>query len=155
MKYNPKFIVMGYDNKFGKNALGTFEYLKNNKLYKHIEFIQEKKYHIKNNNVKTSIIKKMIATNQIYTANEMLGYKYYLIGTVIEGNKNGRKLGFPTANIKILYSEQLIPSNGVYSVTLYYNNNKYSSICNIGINPTFNKNDNKRNARCWFGCFKY
>ena len=79
-----------------------------------------------------------IANGEINSANNYLGYKYKISGKVVEGDRRGRELGFPTANINLLNPEQLIPLNGVYSVNLIFDRRKYKGICNIGYRPTLN-----------------
>jgi riboflavin kinase / FMN adenylyltransferase len=85
---------------------------------------------------------------QIDTANECLGYTYFFSGTVVEGNKLGRTIGYPTANLKIEEEKKLIPGNGVYAVEVLVNGEwsmvngetqtltKYKGMMNIGIRPT-------------------
>ena len=138
LKYNPKCIVIGYDNYFGRNREGSYDYLINNKKYKNIKIIKHNKYAHNGFNIKTSIIKNHIAKGEINIANNYLGYKYKISGKVVEGDKRGRELGFPTANINLLNPEQLIPLNGVYSVNLIFDRRKYKGICNIGYRPTLN-----------------
>ena len=71
-------------------------------------------------------------------ANQYLGYSYYISGTVIDGYKVGRKLGFPTANLKPSCAEKLIPETGVYAVYAYIGSDKYPGMLNIGYRPTLN-----------------
>ena len=141
-KYDPHIFIIGYDNCFGKNRMGNYEYLSNDNKYKNILFIEEKPYKINNEVVKTSYIKKLILSHKINTANEYLGYKYSIQCKVIHGEKVGRTIGFPTANMKIIKKEQLIPPNGVYSVNLIHDNKSYPAVCNIGYRPTINKSNN-------------
>ena len=139
-KYNPSIILIGYDNKIGKNRIGTYELLKEHLNDTDIEVLQCEEYNSDNSKVSTTNVKNNIDQYNIILANELLGRKYSIKGKVIEGESNGKKIGFPTANIKINSFEQLIPPNGVYSVTLEVDNKKYNSICNIGYCPTIKKN---------------
>ena len=140
-KYNPQYIILGYDNKFGKNGLGDIHYIKNADQYSNIEVLKVDPYKYKNNIVKTSLIKDYISNGNVSYANLLMTRKYCIIGKVISGNKIGTKLGFPTANIKINESKQIIPKNGVYSVNLIFDSMKYESVCNIGLTPTLNLQD--------------
>jgi len=142
-KYNPKSIVLGYDNKFGYKKTGTFNYLSQNNNYKNIIIKQCNEFCIKGIPVKSSSIKKFLINGMIDKANEYLGYKYSISGIVVRGNGIGVKIGFPTANIEINENKQLIPSNGVYSVNLTFNNSKYSAICNIGTKPTISMDSDR------------
>ena len=139
-KYNPSIILIGYDNKIGKNRIGTYEVLKEHLNYTDIEVLKCEEYNSDNSKVTTTNVKNNIDQYNIILANKLLGRKYSIKGKVIEGKSNGKKIGFPTANVEINSFEQLIPPNGVYSVTLEVDNKKYNSICNIGYCPTIKKN---------------
>ena len=141
-KYNPSYLIFGYDNYFGYNKTGSYKYVKNCKKYKNINCIQVNQYENSEELVKTSNIKKLILDSKIDIANQYLYTKYKLFGYVDEGYKIGRTLGFPTANINVNI-EQIIPGNGVYSVNLLVGNNIYKGICNIGVCPTLH-NKKKR-----------
>ena len=67
-----------------------------------------------------------------------MGYHYYLEGTVVDGYKVGRKIGFPTANLRVDFHNKLIPSIGVYAVYVYVNGEKHKGMLNIGYRPTIN-----------------
>ena len=67
-----------------------------------------------------------------------MGYSYFLQGTIVGGYQVGRKIGFPTANLRVDFSNKLIPSVGVYAVYVYVNGQKYKGILNIGHRPTLN-----------------
>ena len=139
-KYNPSIILIGYDNKIGKNRIGTYEVLKEHLNETDIEVLKCEEYNSDNFKVTTTNVKNNIDKYNIILANKLLGRKYSIKGKVIKGERNGKKIGFPTANIKINSFEQLIPPNGVYSVTLEVDNKKYNSICNIGYCPTIKEN---------------
>ena len=77
---------------------------------------------------------------EVVEANSLLDRNFSISGTVIKGRGVGKKLSFPTANIHISNPAQLIPGNGVYHIDLFIkkDNKTYNSVCNIGIRPTFN-----------------
>jgi riboflavin kinase/FMN adenylyltransferase len=77
-------------------------------------------------------------------ANKWLGYSYSVSGTVMEGRKIGRTIGFPTANIKPDYQYKLIPGNGVYAVLVQLDDNLYPGMLSIGSNPTVNTDNRFR-----------
>lgn len=85
-------------------------------------------------------IREALDKGNVKLANRLLGYKYSLYGKVIKGNKIGRKIGFPTANIDIENDFKLIPAIGVYAVLVIFNNKTYKGMLNIGIRPTLNIN---------------
>ena len=73
---------------------------------------------------------------KISSANALLGYEYNITGNVIEGNKIGIQLGFPTANIEVHDSNKLVPPTGVYAVRIKYNGVIYNGMLYIGTRPT-------------------
>jgi riboflavin kinase/FMN adenylyltransferase len=77
-------------------------------------------------------------------ANKWLGYSYSVSGTIMEGRKIGRTIGFPTANIKPDYQYKLIPGNGVYAVVVQLDDNLYPGMLSIGSNPTVNTDNRFR-----------
>ena len=143
-KYNPKYIYFGYDNKFGYQRIGSYDYFLNNAKFKNITPVKCDEFLCSDKNVKSSKIKLLIENGKLIQANKLLGYKYNISGIVVKGDKIGSSIGFPTANISVEENKQLIPANGVYSVNLIVDNNIYNGICNIGIRPTFNKSTDLR-----------
>ena len=139
-KYNPKLIILGYDNKFGYKGEGDYEFLCTYLKGRDIDVIKYKPCKRFGRVIKSSIIKQMILSGDINNANKYLGRYYELEGTIIEGNKQGKKIGYPTANIDLNDKQQIIPKVGVYSVNFIIGNTKYKALCNIGYRPTFEKN---------------
>jgi riboflavin kinase/FMN adenylyltransferase len=132
--FNVKYIVFGYDNHFGKNREGTFEYTTQN--FKDIQaelIIASKKDRI---TISSTRIKEEIQNGRILQANNLLGHKFSVSGNVVQGMKMGRKLGFPTANVKYDSSEKILPKNGVYYTLTKVNEKEYVSVTNIGIKPS-------------------
>ena len=85
-------------------------------------------------------IRHAINNGNIKYANSLLGHKYKLKGIVMKGRQNGKKIGFPTANVKIKEREKILPKNGVYAVKVNYNEITHLAMMNIGTNPTFSGN---------------
>ena len=132
--FNVKYMVFGYDNHFGKNREGTFEYTTQN--FKDIQaelIIASKKDKI---TISSTRIKEEIINGRILQANNLLGHKFSLSGKVVQGMKMGRKLGFPTANIAYDASEKILPQNGVYYTLTKVKDKEYVSVTNIGIKPS-------------------
>ena len=132
--FNVKYIVFGYDNHFGKNREGTFEYTTQN--FKDIQtelIIASKKDKI---TISSTRIKEEIQNGRIVQANNLLGHKFSLSGNVVQGIKMGRKLGFPTANVAYEASEKIVPKNGVYYTITKVKDKKYVSVTNIGFKPS-------------------
>jgi riboflavin kinase/FMN adenylyltransferase len=128
-----KKIVVGKDFKFGKNRSGDITTL--------IHFFGEENifllddFLIDNEKVSSTKIRYYLSNGDIEKANNYLGREFSLIGTVIEGKKIGRSIGFPTANLS-LDQDTFIPNFGVYTGKIYIDNNIFNTIVNIGLNPT-------------------
>lgn len=86
--------------------------------------------------ISSTKIRRLIAEGRIVEANEFLGYRYQLTGVVVAGERLGRKLGFPTANMQLYNPLKAIPAFGVYAVTAEVEGRVYAGVCNIGIRPT-------------------
>jgi riboflavin kinase/FMN adenylyltransferase len=135
-KLNAQCMVVGYDHRFGKNRSGGFSEL--------TEFAKKFNFKVKEINaseideiaVSSTRIRKAIASGNLRDANELLGKPYRLTGIVVEGQKLGRQLGFPTANLMIDEPHKLIPPNGVYLGFVIIQNKKYKIMLNIGVRPT-------------------
>lgn len=141
---NTHCLVIGYDHKFGKNREGGFEHLSKcaSRYGFHIEKLDA--LSIEQENVSSTKIRKALQNGIIHLANEYLGYKFTLHGRVVQGEKVGRKLGFPTANIEASDKHKIIPGYGVYAVHILIDGTTYQGMLNIGIRPTFNKNADNR-----------
>lgn len=138
--FNPNTIVIGYDHHFGKNRTGNIDLLKefSPKYGYNVEEIS--KQTIDDIAVSSTKIRNALLTGQIQTANNLLLAPYSLKGRVIHGNKIGRELGFPTANIDVQESMKLIPNPGVYAVLIEYNQLKYNGVLSVGYRPTVVEN---------------
>jgi len=141
--FNPKLIIIGYDHRFGKGRIGDFALLEERGSalgFKVKEISEELLNEIV---ISSTKIRESLLTNQIKQANDFLGYAYFFDGKVIEGNKLGRTIGFPTANLHISSEDKLIPGNGVYAVEIHLKNSNnvnqsipLKGMMNIGIRPT-------------------
>jgi riboflavin kinase/FMN adenylyltransferase len=141
---NIKHIIIGYDHKFGKDRKGdinTFYQLKD-KYHFEVEQIPAKT--VNEINISSTKIRQFLLSGDIENANELLGYNYFLSGTVIEGKKLGRTIGIPTANIKVEDEDKLIPANGVYCVNVNIQNKTYKGALNIGTNPTTDSDNSQK-----------
>ncbi len=129
-------LLLGYDNRFGKDRKGDPEGLRmcaeRNKF--RIEKLPE--YQSAYGTASSSTIRDSILKGDLESAGKMLGYNYYLSGTIVEGNHIGRKIGFPTANIHPLDPNKLIPMNGVYAIHAELRGESYKGMLNIGFRPT-------------------
>ena len=137
-KYKVRMLVIGYDHRFGHNRAETFEDYCRYGRELGIHIMQASAYTQEQDKVSSSAIRRALQTGDIRTATKFLGYHYYLEGTVVDGYKVGRKIGFPTANLRVDFPNKLIPSIGVYAVYVYVNGGKYKGMLNIGYRPTIN-----------------
>jgi riboflavin kinase/FMN adenylyltransferase len=131
-----RHVVVGFNHHFGKDRKGTFENLQKSAREHGIIAERLDQVIIDNLRVSSSGIRHMIEEGRITTANKALGYHYFINGAVVEGNKLGRTLGYPTANIQPFEPKKLLPRNGVYAVLVKANNLIYQGMLNIGIRPT-------------------
>ena len=136
-KLKVKHITCGIDFRFGFKREGDIVDLK--KKFK-VQVLDD--YMIKQTRVSTSLIKSFIQDGFIKEANDLLTKPYTIIGEVVHGNKIGRKLGYPTANID--YKEYTLPKSGVYLTIAKIKDKKYLSMTNIGHNPTLNEQEKPR-----------
>ena len=86
--------------------------------------------------VSSTLIRKALEAGDVKGAAEMLGYRYSLTGVVVAGNRLGRTIGFPTANLKLYDPLKMVPQNGVYAVEAQVLGRTYKGMCNIGVKPT-------------------
>lgn len=137
------FISVGEDFCFGYQRQGNAEYLQSlaNKYNVKVSITQEQNLTIKKESIRisSSYIRQSLSEGKPELATKMLGREYQIIGKVIEGQKLGRKIGFPTANLAIT-PEKFLPQMGVYGVKVDVKNNSLlsnlSGVMNIGIRPT-------------------
>lgn len=134
-KLNVKYLIVGYDHVFGKNRSGNFELLQ--KLAPELGFEVEKMeaVNLHNHSISSTKIREALTAGNIRSANEMLGYVYPVSGTVVDGKKLGRTIGYPTANIAP-DSVKLLPKKGAYIVEVTVGGACYSGMLSIGTNPT-------------------
>ena len=132
---NLKFLVIGDNFRFGKNRSGDINLLKNYQDDKSFELIIPDSVLYKNESISSSRIRNFLQEGDLNAANECLGKEYMISGTVVSGEKLGRKLGYPTANISLDHD---YPLDGVYLTRTILDKKNYLSLTSIGDKPTFN-----------------
>ena len=137
-KYHVRMLVIGYDHRFGHNRAETFEDYCRYGQELGIHIMQATAYTQEQDKVSSSSIRRALLAGDVSTAKKYLGYNYFLEGTVVDGYKVGRKIGFPTANLSVDFPNMLIPSVGVYAIFVHVNGQKYKGMLNIGHRPTIN-----------------
>lgn len=132
-----KFII-GYDHQFGRNREGTIETVQRlgNELGFNSQIVS--KQEVDDKTVSSTAIRNAIQNEgDMQLASTFLGRFYILHGRVVHGEKRGKKIGFPTANIEPESKKKIIPKNGVYAVWIRVDGRYYQGMMNIGIRPTF------------------
>jgi riboflavin kinase/FMN adenylyltransferase len=137
-KIGTKHLIIGFNHHFGRKGEGDFNTIKQCAEELNLRVEQVQGYHTEEGAISSSLIRDALLKGKIDSANKWLGYFYSVTGTVIEGRKIGRTIGFPTANIKPDSKYKLIPANGVYAVEVQLDENVFPGMLSIGSNPTIN-----------------
>lgn len=138
-KFQPHTLVIGHDHRYGKERKGGFELMENyaDKGFFKLEEIPA--HELSEATISSTLIRKKILDGDIDEANQLLGYAYRFSGLVVEGNKMGRTIGFPTANININDNNKLIPGFGVYTVKVKIENgSEFRAMMHLGSRPSIN-----------------
>lgn len=137
-KFHPHTIIIGYDHRFGRDRQGDYLLLeKMAPVYKY-ELKEIPKHILENISISSTNIREAILHNDTDTANKLLGYEFFFSGIVVHGDKLGRQLGYPTANLKVADEEKIIPGNGIYAVYAQVLNgdSRLKGMMSIGFRPT-------------------
>ncbi|MDR2476096.1 MAG: bifunctional riboflavin kinase/FAD synthetase [Bacteroidales bacterium] len=135
-EFNVRYLLTGYDHRFGKNRTDGFQdYVKYGNKHG-VEIIQADVYSCENVHISATGIRRLIESGNIRQANRYLTYRYRLEGEVVKGRQFGHTIGFPTANIDVTSSEKIFPEPGVYAVRTYFDDSQYDGMMNIGYHPT-------------------
>ncbi|MBG15800.1 MAG: riboflavin biosynthesis protein RibF [Crocinitomicaceae bacterium] len=139
---NAHHLVIGYDHQFGRNREGNLDLLNELSPLYGFKIDEISAQEINAIKISSTKIRNAIYDGDIQKTNNYLGHRFTLSGTVREGEKIGRTIGFPTANIDISDFDKIKPSEGVYAVKVNANNSTYNGMMNIGTRPTLNKKEN-------------
>ncbi len=129
-----RYIVIGDDFRFGKNRAGDFALLKSEGKKHNFEVDKTPTFRLDEQRVSSTRIREKLAAGDLMQTKELLGRTFHVSGRIVHGDKRGRTIGFPTANIRL--KEQIAPTNGVYAVKITGLEKEYSGVANIGIRPT-------------------
>jgi riboflavin kinase/FMN adenylyltransferase len=151
-KFHPKTIIIGYDHRFGKNRTGDYKLLEKYQEKFQYEVKEIPEHVLDHVTISSTKIRGALEEGDIQIAYDCLGYDYFFEGKVIGGNKLGRTLGYPTANLEIKDPNKLIPADGIYAVNLSLGKEKetnsfvpesfHQGMMSIGFRPTIG--DDKR-----------
>jgi len=140
-KFSPKIIVIGYDHRFGKNRVGDVAYLQRYESLANFETLVIEKQEVETIVVSSTKIRKALKQGDVGTARQLLGHPFTLTGTVVQGQKIGTDLGFPTANVKVPSEVKLIPPTGIYAVYVVHKQKRYQGMLYLGDRPTLEAYD--------------
>jgi riboflavin kinase / FMN adenylyltransferase len=144
--FHPHTIIIGYDHHFGYQRQGNFHLLESLKSTFHYRVREIPEHVLQQSIISSTKIREALLAGRVAEANTFLGYTYFFEGLVVEGNKLGRTIGYPTANLQLQDTEKLVPGNGVYAVDAIvqgekneqFANQRLKGMMNIGIRPTIN-----------------
>jgi len=133
-----KHLIAGFDFTFGHQGKGNMDnidtYAKDDFTYSVIPKVESD-----HEKISSTRIRNLLKVGQIEHVNTLLGRTFSVSGVVVEGDKRGRQIGFPTANVKVP-SDVLLPKSGVYAVKVEHKHHTYQGMANIGVRPTFKTN---------------
>lgn len=127
-KFHPHTIIIGYDHRFGRDRQGDYRLLEKKSAENNYQLKEIPKHVLENISISSTNIREAILHSDAATANKLLGYEFFFSGTVVHGDKLGRKLGYPTANLKIEDEEKITPGNGIYAVYVQLVNSELSMV---------------------------
>lgn len=134
---NAQYVTAGFDFTYGKYGKGNMETISKDGQGK-LQVITVPKLQKDEEKVSSTLIRKLLREGKPEEVHGLMGRYYTTKGTVIHGEKRGRLLGFPTANIR-LSDEYIVPKAGVYAVRLLVNKQWENGVCNVGYKPTFHE----------------
>ena len=137
-KFHPHTIIIGFDHRFGHGRVGNFK-LMEEKAAAYNYILKEIPEHVSDAvKVSSSNIRQAILHGQVEEANRWLGYPFFFEGEVVHGDKIGRTIGYPTANLKSTDEEKIVLGDGIYAVYTEVDGIRYKGMMSIGFRPTVN-----------------
>ncbi|MCB9170422.1 MAG: bifunctional riboflavin kinase/FAD synthetase [Flavobacteriales bacterium] len=131
-------VVIGYDHRFGRNREGDIHVLRQLGEAYDFQVKEIPAQEIDHVKVSSTKVREALKKGDIRTADSYLGYAYPLSGVVVAGDRIGRTIGYPTANIAMIDPYKLVPANGVYAVRVDVRGSTHDGMLNIGTRPTVN-----------------
>lgn len=142
-KFNPHAIIIGYDHHFGKSRSGNFLLLAERADQYQYKLLEIPKYLIDEIGVSSTKIRNALLQSDVDTANRLLGYPFFFEGRVVPGDRLGRTIGYPTANLESTDDDKIHLGHGVYAVTVDTGGKTKKGMLSIGNRPTLSKSDVK------------
>jgi riboflavin kinase/FMN adenylyltransferase len=137
-KIGTKTLVIGYDHHFGHNRQGTYKDLEKYSSVYNYRLEEIPAQLLNESSISSTKIREALLRGDAKTANQLLGHDFTLSGKVVDGDKAGRQLGFPTANIGIAEKYKLIPADGIYAATATVEGKTHKGMLYIGNRPSLN-----------------
>ena len=137
-KFRPTSIIIGYDHHFGKGRQGNYRLLEEKAPVFGYNLLEISKHILDEIDISSTKIRQAIYTGDVEKANKLLGYDFYFEGKVISGDKLGRQLGYPTANLHYTDPDKIHLGEGVFAVTVHINDYTKKGMLSIGKRPTLN-----------------
>ena len=134
-RYRMKYLVCGTDFRFGKKGRGDVHLLEELSLSLGFELEVVEKLKSGERDISSTYVREEIAKGNVAKGNRLLGYEYFIWGTVVHGNHLGSKIGIPTINL-IPPADKLLPKNGVYITRVEVDHRIYHGVTNVGVKPT-------------------
>lgn len=135
-RLNAQLVVVGQGFRFGRERSGNTEMMAEILRDAGCKFIVVPPVLVDGTMCSSSTIREAIAAGDVERAARFLGRPYLIEGVIVTGNRIGKRLGFPTANIEVPDPIKLLPGNGVYAVRAVINGDRVDGVCNIGVRPT-------------------
>jgi riboflavin kinase/FMN adenylyltransferase len=143
-KIGTKHLIVGFNHHFGHKGEGDFNAIKKCAETFDLNVEQIRALNSESGIISSSSIRNALINGKLEEANNLLGYDYFMNGTIVAGRALGRKIGYPTANIKPDFPDKLIPKDGVYAIEIYIEGEKHKGMMSIGLNPTVNRGSDPR-----------
>ena len=134
-RLNVKHLVIGDDFRFGKARQGDFALLKQKGEAQGFQVEDTGTFQVAEQRVSSTLIRNALATGELNKAGAMLGYPYSVCGRIVHGDKRGRTIGYPTANMQMVRKNS--PISGVFAVTMTgIDDLEFKGVANVGVRPT-------------------
>lgn len=137
-KFHPHTIIIGYDHRFGKERSGDYKLMEAKAAEYHYQLMEIPVHLLDTIKVSSSNIREAILHGRVEEANKLLGYTFFFEGEVVHGDKIGRTIGYPTANLKSTDEEKIVLGDGIYAVYAEVGGVRYKAMMSIGFRPTVN-----------------
>jgi len=141
--FHPQIIIIGHDHHFGKGRKGNYKLLEEKAEVFNYQLVEIPKHVLDEIAVSSTKIRKALSESNIETANKLLGYDFFFEGRVLEGDKLGRQLGYPTANLQYTDKDKLQLGHGVYAVYAVIGSITKKGMLSIGNRPTLTNSEER------------